>query len=175
VSHELVAVSAEMLARVEELSVDILEWSHPSEWVKELCKLAPSLAARVRELEAEREQYCDVCGQSGKDLRTDVEVCRDCYDIGRAGLGMLSTTIPKSSPLEVELILALSSAIEIIEHEVPPKAFEANTGPDADGDDANAFYLGQTLRRIRATLERARGEEGPATVVSKLLGELPSK
>ncbi len=25
-------------------------------------------------------EYCDVCGASGSDLRTAVEVCRDCYD-----------------------------------------------------------------------------------------------
>lgn len=25
--------------------------------------------------------YCDVCGASGADLRTAVEVCRDCYDV----------------------------------------------------------------------------------------------
>lgn len=105
----------------------------------------------------------------------DLVAVRKYVENLKAALSLVPTTIPKSSPLEVELILALSSAIGIIEHEVPPKAFEANTGPDADGDDANAFYLGQTLRRIRATLEKARGEEGPATAVSRMLGELPSK
>ena len=29
------------------------------------------------------EPYCDVCGNAGKDLRTPVEVCRDCYDIAK--------------------------------------------------------------------------------------------
>jgi hypothetical protein len=29
------------------------------------------------------EPYCDVCGNAGADLRTPVEVCRDCYDIAR--------------------------------------------------------------------------------------------
>lgn len=29
------------------------------------------------------EPYCDVCGNSGDDLRTPVEVCRDCYDLAR--------------------------------------------------------------------------------------------
>lgn len=29
------------------------------------------------------EPYCDVCGNAGKDLRSPVEVCRDCYDVAR--------------------------------------------------------------------------------------------
>jgi hypothetical protein len=32
------------------------------------------------------EPYCDVCGESGADLRTPVEVCRDCYDVDRKPL-----------------------------------------------------------------------------------------
>jgi hypothetical protein len=38
--------------------------------------------ARIAELEADAVPYCDVCGGSGTDLRTDVEVCRDCYNGG---------------------------------------------------------------------------------------------
>jgi hypothetical protein len=38
---------------------------------------------RIAELESPR---CDVCGREGSDLRTPVEVCRDCFDIAGAPL-----------------------------------------------------------------------------------------
>jgi hypothetical protein len=79
---------------------------------------------------------------------------------------------PVPQALVVELTLALAAAVEVIENHVPPQAFQANPGPNADGDDASAFYLGQVLRRIRTTLEKAQGEEGPATAVSRMLGEI---
>lgn len=57
-------------------------------FVPNVALIRESLAARtpvgsdgIRVLET--EPYCDVCGRAGADLRTSVEVCRDCYDFAR--------------------------------------------------------------------------------------------
>jgi hypothetical protein len=71
--------------------------SEPSDWA---CKKAtawlalygPSEKPGAKELaylfdgvrqDYSQEPHCDVCGTSGANLRTPVEVCRDCYDVAR--------------------------------------------------------------------------------------------
>ena len=76
-------------------------------------------------------------------------------------------------PSYEELVGALDEALEIIAHEVPASAFQCSTGPDADGDDANAAMLGAMVRRLQRVRERALGIEGPATKVTRALGESP--
>ena len=76
-------------------------------------------------------------------------------------------------PSYEELVGALDEALEIIAHEVPASAFQCSTGPDADGDDAYAAMLGAMVRRLQRVRERALGIEGPATKVTRALGESP--
>ena len=76
-------------------------------------------------------------------------------------------------PSYEELVGALDEALEIIAHEVPVSAFQYTTGPDADGDDANAAMLGAMVRRLQLVRERALGIVGLATKVARALGEAP--
>ena len=53
-----------------------------------------------------------------------------------------------------ELRAALDVALTVIEHEVPPEAFQCSSGPDAGGDDANGATLGAYMHDTRALLDR---------------------
>lgn len=46
-------------------------------------------AAPREEGEEDEEPYCDACGFAGKELRTPVEICRDCYDIAAQQLALV--------------------------------------------------------------------------------------
>jgi hypothetical protein len=78
----------------------------------------------------------------------------------------------EKEPTKETLTKALEDALYIIERCVDPAMFRVNTGPDADGDDANAAALIGLLRSLNVTLEAAQGKDGPATKVAKALGEL---
>ena len=53
-----------------------------------------------------------------------------------------------------EIIAALHFTLAVIENEVPAKAFAYTTGPDADGDDANAAYLVRNIGEVIALLKK---------------------